>query len=530
MDANSASTHGKGIIKPVAILSSIVFLIGLIANLGGLWQVFERITGRASPESAVEDTLSKIQRQKKLTVGFIPYFDISSREAKNNDVRGYLVDVLYRIAADLEIPEDSIEFIETDWENFGLGLNSKKYDLSIAGTFRTPERERVVAFSEPIFYLGNGALVSANDNRFRAIQDFNRDDVTIAVILGEQGYEYAQNHLKLAKLKIMPGTDLSLACLEVERGLADAALSDQYILRLYAAGHPTVKDALENNPYDVLPICWATRKGDDRWMSYLNQQLTQLHDKGWLRRLSAAYPMIPFAKPTGETAVPLSNPKSSLIGTYFWAFGSGIAYTVAISIAAIILGSLLGTMFALLLANSSSSPLQKILRFLTGGIVYALLAIPPLVLIIIFYYNNLLSPLNSATAAIIALGINLSPFVAKIIASSVKSIPMDFIHAAKVFGYSDLQILIRFKMPLVLRNSLWPLLVQWYTTIKLSSLASVIGVTEVLHRSQQVIRETYRTEEVYLILVICYMFIVIPLALLADHYEYKLIGRGARNE
>jgi ABC-type amino acid transport system permease subunit len=75
---------------------------------------------------------------------------------------------------------------------------------------------------------------------------------------------------------------------------------------------------------------------------------------------------------------------------------------------------------------------------------------------------------------------------------------------------------------MIKRSSLQPLLVQWFTTIKLSSLASVIGVTEVLHRSQQVIRETYQTELSYTILVLCYVLIVIPVALLADRYERKL--------
>lgn len=95
----------------------------------------------------------------------------------------------------------------------------------------------------------------------------------------------------------------------------------------------------------------------------------------------------------------------------------------------------------------------------------------------------------------------------------------EYIQAARVFGYSERQIAVKFRFLLTVKSCLQPLLVQYFTTIKLSSLASIIGVTEVLHKSQQVIRETYQTTEAYLVLVLCYAVVVIPLSILADRYE-----------
>lgn len=471
------------------------------------------------------DTISRVLRDKHLKVGYIPYFDIASKEAESGRVSGFLIDLLYKVADALGIPESNIQFFETDWQNFMLGLNDGKYDLSIAGTFITPEREQVVAFSRPIFHLGNGALVKVGDNRFASIEDFNRDDITIAVVQGEQGYEYAKTFLSKPKIKILSGPDLSLACLEVEKGIADAALSDQYILRQCIANNPNVKDALANSPYYVLPVAWATRKNDSRWLSLINEHIEELENSGWLRRLRAEYGEIPFASPRSrENEREVVEPRSlgSLVRRYASAFISGIMYTLLVSVTSIILGTTLGGLLALILVGERSGGWARTLQIVTSVYINVFLSIPALVLIIILYYNGYISNLSSLAAAIIALSLNLSPFAAKIIASGIRNIPPNYIRAAEAMGYSNREIAFKFKLPLVRRNSMQPLLVQWFTTIKLSSLASVIGVTEILHRSQQVIRETYQTEASYFILVVCYMVVVIPISILADYSEKVL--------
>lgn len=244
-----------------------------------------------------EDSLARISREKKIRVGYISYFDITFRDSRTGDTRGVLVDVLVDVMAELGIGKDRIEFVETDWQNFSLGLEADKYDLSIAGTFNTPARAKAVNFGRPVFYLGNGAVVRKHDDRFTRIEDFNREGVIIAVVQGEQGYEYARKHLTKATLHALAGSDLSLAPLQVKLGQADAALSDQYILRRYVDRNPEVKDALADAPYDVLPICWSVSKRptDAALLAYVNRRLDTLEQSGRLAETLRRYPMIPYA-------------------------------------------------------------------------------------------------------------------------------------------------------------------------------------------------------------------------------------------
>lgn len=248
--------------------------------------------------SRSEDSLARISREKTIRVGYISYFDITFSDARTGETKGVLVDVLTEVLSDLGIDKDRITFVETDWQNFGLGLEAGKYDLSIAGTFNTPVRSQVVNFGRPIFHLGNGAVVRRDDDRFGRIEDFNREGVILAVVQGEQGYEYARKHLTKATLLALAGSDLSLAPLQVKLGHADAALSDQYILRRYTDRNSEVKDALADHPYDVLPICWSVSKRptDDALLAYVNRRLDTLEQSGRLATILARYPMIPYAR------------------------------------------------------------------------------------------------------------------------------------------------------------------------------------------------------------------------------------------
>lgn len=275
--------------KPILICISIVSIIVLTIAI---------TLGERDLPTTSQNSLERIKSDKKIRVGYISYFDITFRDGQTGQTKGFLVDVLQEVLVGLEIPVEDIEYVETDWQNFGLGLEAGNYDLSIAGTFNTPVRAQVVNFSKPIFYLGNGAVVKKEDNRFQRIEDFNKKGIAIAVVQGEQGYEYAKKNLTKTTIISLAGSDLSLAPLQVKLGKADAALSDQYILRRYVDKNPEVKDALADNPYDVLPICWSVSKNsnDSDLLDYINERLEEMESSGKLKEIMDKYPMIPFAK------------------------------------------------------------------------------------------------------------------------------------------------------------------------------------------------------------------------------------------
>ncbi len=212
---------------------------------------------------------------------------------------------------------------------------------------------------------------------------------------------------------------------------------------------------------------------------------------------------------------------------YRWIFARSVWITVQVSAYSIALGTVIGVAVGALRHYGRSHPLGYPVWALATGYVYLFLSIPALVLLVWFYYCLPLFGVHveSFWTAVIALGLNLSPFAAEIFRSGLANIPRGELDAARAMGYTPLQLVTLFAIPQIFRNSIPPLMGQYYTTIKMSSLASVIGVFEIINTAQEVINSTYRTLEVYTVVAVCYALIVIPFAIIAKRYEDRVLIR-----
>ncbi|NOX71749.1 MAG: amino acid ABC transporter permease [Candidatus Micrarchaeota archaeon] len=138
-------------------------------------------------------------------------------------------------------------------------------------------------------------------------------------------------------------------------------------------------------------------------------------------------------------------------------------------------------------------------------------SIPALVMIIWIYYalplflNVALSPF---VAALVALSLNLSPFVSESIISGINAIPKGQYESALLLGMNKIQAMRFVVFPQVLKN-IMPDLMGWFVTeLKFTSLASIIGLNELLHVSNIIISHTFLPFEVYTMLALIYLLFV----------------------
>lgn len=206
---------------------------------------------------------------------------------------------------------------------------------------------------------------------------------------------------------------------------------------------------------------------------------------------------------------------------YRGVFLKSIWVTIQLSALSILIGTVLGILIGLGRHYGKNRKLTYPIWSFCTLYVYIQLAIPALVLLVWMYYCLPLFgiQIDAFWTAALALGINLSPFAAEIFRSGLSNIPGGELQAARATGYTPAQVFIHFSLPQFFRNSMPPLMGQYYTTVKLSSLASVIGVFEIINTSQEVINATYKTLEVYTVVALCYALIVIPFAIVAKRYE-----------
>ena len=263
------------------IVFSVACIIILLLNLASC-------TRTLSPSSNAS-TLEQISAAGKLKIGYIVFPPAVTKNPSTGELGGHHVEAIKEIA---RLSNWKLEFVETDWAGFAAGLNSRRFDASIAPTFVTVSRASSVYFTRPLFFAGNSAIARINETRFTNIESIDRPGITVAVTQGEAGDEYAKANFKKAKITKFSGSDQSLAFQAVISGRADVALGDAYVTSQFVkANSKQVKDLFAESPYNLTPVSWAVRRGDDELLNFLNSSLDAFDYQGrlleWERKAGA---------------------------------------------------------------------------------------------------------------------------------------------------------------------------------------------------------------------------------------------------
>jgi polar amino acid transport system permease protein len=174
----------------------------------------------------------------------------------------------------------------------------------------------------------------------------------------------------------------------------------------------------------------------------------------------------------------------------------GFVLTLWISLVVIAAGSLLGFLLGILLTYG-----PRPLRWLIRGYVDAVRGTPVLVLILAAYYLLAVVGVNftAIQSGLFALSVFCSAHIAEIVRGALQSIPRAQIEAGRSIGLTFPQILVYVLLPQALRQ----ILPVWINTgaelVKASTLLSVIGVGELLLRTQEIVGRNFMTLEFYAI-------------------------------
>jgi ABC-type amino acid transport substrate-binding protein len=255
------------------------------------------LVAAAMPQHAQGQAMERIINEQKIKVGYIPAPPGTIKDPASGEVKGYYVDGLRYIFRTIHVEP---ELIETTWANFAAGLQSGQLDLCMAGTFATIQRAAAVEFTKPINYLGYSAIVKKGDERFKSLSDLNREGIKIAVVQGGAGLEYVKEYFPKATVVALATGDLTAPFVEVSAGRADVGIEDASQARRYAAQQPGVTDLFEDNPYNVLPIAWSVRRGNQDLLNFMNTAIDFMLFTGRWEKMAQNYGATGrfYAKPT----------------------------------------------------------------------------------------------------------------------------------------------------------------------------------------------------------------------------------------
>ncbi|MFK4442918.1 polar amino acid transport system substrate-binding protein [Caballeronia udeis] len=234
-----------------------------------------------SLQSRADDTSSwqSVKKAGVLRCGAAVAPPYVMRDAKTGAYSGFFADLCRDFGQN--VLKVKVEFVDTTWDNIVAGLQSEKWDLSMALN-DTPEREKAVAFSSGATDYNVSFVYNKNNPKIpqtvRTIADIDKPGVIVAVMSGTSQDKAISAVLKQAQIMRLPGNDETRLALISKRAdlLADANITNM----LLTEAHP--EWAVGFNPMPPLAqqeVAFGLRKDTtaadiDVLNKYLNQQVT----------------------------------------------------------------------------------------------------------------------------------------------------------------------------------------------------------------------------------------------------------------
>lgn len=200
----------------------------------------------------------------------------------------------------------------------------------------------------------------------------------------------------------------------------------------------------------------------------------------------------------------------------------GLKITILVSICGIGIGFAIGSISGYLLQsqNKISKAICNIYVWIIRGTpivvqaLYIYFVIPKL-----FNFN-----LPSTEAGIIVIALNSGAFISEIVRGALSDVDKGQWEAGRSLGMHEFQILIHLIIPPAFRSALPALGNQFITSIKDTSLLTVIVVKEMTQQAMNYASLSFNYVETYTILAIFYLTLISGLVILQKSVERKLLG------
>ena len=218
----------------------------------------------------------------------------------------------------------------------------------------------------------------------------------------------------------------------------------------------------------------------------------------------------------------------------------GLLNTITMSILAMVLGVVLGVVVAVM--RMSQNPL---LRYVAQSYTWLFRGTPLILQLLLWFNLALIFPtlgipglfefktvevITPFAAALLGLGINQGAYTAEVVRAGLLSVDSGQYEAAKAIGMPRLQALRRIILPQAMRIIIPPVSNEFIGMVKMTSLASVIQYSELLHNAQNIYYANARVMELLIVAGIWYLAVVTVLTLGQARLEKRFArGAGKRN-
>lgn len=196
-----------------------------------------------------------------------------------------------------------------------------------------------------------------------------------------------------------------------------------------------------------------------------------------------------------------------ILSKYFWLFMEGLGVTLLLALITVIVGTVLGTLFAVMKLSKS-----KLLKGIATTYIEVIRGIPLLLQLWVIVLVFLMIGVPETVAVLTALGLNSAGYVAEIVRAGIQAVDKGQTEAGASLGLMPKTVMFKIVLPQAVKNILPALANEFVTVIKETSLASVFFIGELMTIKNTITTQTYLSIEPYLIIGVIYFCVTFSLS------------------
>ncbi len=199
----------------------------------------------------------------------------------------------------------------------------------------------------------------------------------------------------------------------------------------------------------------------------------------------------------------------------------GLGNTLIITLGALVIGVVLGSLVAVLRVFSDGNPKLGFLNWLCRAYVTVFRGVPVVVQLLIFFFVILQSA-SGITVAIVAFGVNSGAYVAEVMRSGILAVDPGQTEAGRSLGLTKSQTMWKVVFPQAFKNILPAIGNEMIALLKETSVAGYVAVKDLTRSGNLIRNNTYDAVNPLLLVAVAYLLMVMGLTALLSRLERRL--------
>lgn len=199
----------------------------------------------------------------------------------------------------------------------------------------------------------------------------------------------------------------------------------------------------------------------------------------------------------------------------------GLRNTVIITLGALVIGVVIGTLIAVIKYFADDAPALKPLAKLCDIYVTVIRGVPVVVLLLIFFFVIMTSA-EGTTVAILTFGINSGAYMAELIRSGINAVDYGQMEAGRSLGFSKLEAMKEVIFPQAVHYILPAIGNEFIALLKETSVAGYVAVVDLTRAGNLVRNNTFDAVNPLMAVALTYLLMVFLLTQLLGTLEKRL--------